>query len=322
MTRTSVIVPCYNAESTAARAIGSVLAQTDPDLEIIAVDDGSSDGTSAVLEGLSDPRLRVVAHEQNRGISEARNTGLRAASGDFIAFLDADDEWEPHFLARMHEVRGDAGGAICGRTVLLPDGTERTAHSRRLGVLSGSEAATDMMTGAVTPFPWDKIIIRAAFAGVAYPADIHRFEDQAVGMVVLSRVEQVVSVPDALVRYHVAAGSLTWGRVPDVAEAEKALAFAETELGDWLDRADRRSAFDTCRTLFLMLTAQSAMRSTDSAARAAVLRECRVRITAGMLAASLRRSPVVGAGALLLKLAPGVYRRLFTVYVRRQYALG
>lgn len=322
MTRTSVIVPCYNAEATVARAVGSVLGQSDQDLELIVVDDRSSDATGTVLRSIADPRLRVIAHAENRGVSAARNTGLAAATGEFIAFLDADDEWEPDFLARMHAARGDAEAVLCGRTVVLPDGTERVAYSRRQGLLSGDECAEGMMTGAVTPFPWDKVIARSAFTGLSYPEDIHRFEDQAVGMIVLARVSRVVSLPDALVRYHVGGGSLTWGRVPEVGEAERALAFVEGELGDWLDRPRRRAAFDACRTMFLLLTAQSAMRSADRSAGAAVLHACRGRITAGMIVSSLRRNPVIGAGALLLKAAPWLYRLLFTVYVRRQYALG
>lgn len=321
MVRTSVIVPCYNAEATAEHAIRSILRQTDPDLEIIAVDDGSTDETAAVLASMSDPRLRVIQHGSNRGISAARNSGLAAAQGAYLAFLDSDDAWEPDFLRRAHEARGDAQAIVCGRVVELPDGTSRTAHSTLVGTFTGEQAALGMMTGSVTPFPWDKVILRSAFDGVTYPVDIHRFEDQVVGIVVMSRIDKVVSIPEPLVRYRVGGGSLTWGRVPEVAEAERALGFLESELGAWLDTAARHRALQTCRTLFLMLTAQSAMRSSDAVAAAAVLAACRSRITMTMIWATLRRNTFYGAGAALLKCAPGTYRRLFTAYVRRQYAL-
>ena len=172
MTRTSVILPMFNAASTAERAIRSILAQTDPDLELIAVDDGSTDGTASILKAVHDARLRVFSHAGNRGISAARNTGLGAALGEFVAFLDSDDAWEPDFLLRMHAARGDADAVICGRTVVLPDGTEREAHSARLGSMTGDVAASRMMTGEVTPFPWDKVIRRSAFDGVRYPEDV------------------------------------------------------------------------------------------------------------------------------------------------------
>lgn len=321
--RTSVIIPMFDAESTIQRAVQSVLTQSDGDWELIIVDDGSSDASIAMVQRFSDDRVRLIAHGVNRGISAARNSGVGKARGEFLAFLDADDSWEAEFLMRMHAATEGADAVVCGRTIVLPDGTRRTSHSHRLGSMSGAEAASAMLVGDITPFPWDKVIRRSAFAGLTYPEDIHRFEDQVVGVVALSRVRTVRSIPDALIRYHVAAGSLTWGRTPQIAETERALRFAEAELRDWLqESADRRRAFTVCRAVFFMLTAQSAMRSRDADAAADVLSACRNRITSRMVATTLVRKPVMGAGALLLKALPGVYRRLFTAYVRRQYALS
>lgn len=320
--RTSVILPVFNSEATVERAVRSVLSQTDRDFELLIIDDGSSDGSADVLAAVSDARVSILRHSENRGISAARNTGLKHARGDFIAFLDADDEWAPSFLWRMHASRGDAEAVVCGRTVVLPDGRARAAHSRRQGVISGDDAAKDMLTGRITPFPWDKLIARAAFAGLAYPEDIHRFEDQVVGVVALSRVSTVVSISDALIRYHVAAGSLTWGRVPRVDEADAALRFAADALGDWLRPASHANAFAVCRTLFYLLTAQSAMRSTDRAAGDAVLAGCRRRLSPRLVATALRRAPLLGGGALLLSVAPRLYAGLFRAYVKRQYALS
>lgn len=321
--RTSVLIPMFNAATTIARAVESVCAQTDADLEVIVIDDGSTDESLARVHRVRDPRVRVVQHRENRGVSAARNSGLGVARGDFIAFLDADDTWERDFLTRMHTARGDADAVFCGRTIILPDGTRRTAHSSRLGEMSGAEAAEAMLLGDVTPFPWDKVIRRTAFAGVRYPADIHRFEDQVVGIIVLSRVHSAKSIVDPLVRYHVASASLTWGRVPEVAETQRALRFAGSSLTDWMaGSARRRRAFEVCRTLFFMLTAQSAMRARDHDAAGAVLDECRQLITPRMIVATLVRKPLLGAGALLLKAFPGLYRLLFTTYVRRQYALS
>jgi hypothetical protein len=322
MVRTSIIVPVFDAAPTLERAIGSVLAQTDRDLELILVDDGSTDGSLVLAHGWSDPRMRIIEHGANRGISAARNSGLAAAEGEFVAFLDADDSWERRFLERMHAARGTADAVICGRTIVLADGAERVAHSARLGEMSGAAAAERMMTGEITPFPWDKIIRRTAFAGVEYPEDVRRFEDQVVGVVALSRTDAVVSIPDPLVRYHIAAGSLTWGRMPRLAETESALNHLEASLGAWLDTPRRRAALRVCRTLFVMLTAQSAMRAQDQDAAREVLAGCRRRISIGMLMTTLAHRPVIGAGALLLKIAPALYRRLLMVYVRRQYALG
>lgn len=99
MPRVSVIIPVYNAERMVGTAIGSVLDQTFPDVEVVVVDDGSTDGTGAVVIAFG-PRVRCV-RQSNAGPAAARNVGLRHAAGEIIAFLDADDAWEPEFLTEV-----------------------------------------------------------------------------------------------------------------------------------------------------------------------------------------------------------------------------
>lgn len=89
----SVIIPTYNRAAVVARAIKSVMAQDYEPLEIIVVDDASSDDTRRVVDGLRDARIRYIARSENKGAAAARNTGIRAAQGAFIAFLDSDDEY-------------------------------------------------------------------------------------------------------------------------------------------------------------------------------------------------------------------------------------
>lgn len=98
--RFSVIIPAYNSAATLARAIDSVLAQTWPAYEIIVVDDASSDGTGDVAAGFGQ-RIRYLRREHNAGVSSARNYGVEQATGDWLAFLDADDWYFPERL-RLH----------------------------------------------------------------------------------------------------------------------------------------------------------------------------------------------------------------------------
>jgi glycosyltransferase involved in cell wall biosynthesis len=98
--RVSVIIPCYNYGRYLPEAVGSVVGQTMRDLEIIIVDDGSTDETGEVIRGFSDSRIRT-RRIANSGVSVARNAGLDMARGEFIAFLDADDFWEPDKLDRQ-----------------------------------------------------------------------------------------------------------------------------------------------------------------------------------------------------------------------------
>jgi glycosyltransferase involved in cell wall biosynthesis len=95
--RFSVVIAAFNAAGTVASAVGSVLAQTQPDLEVIVVDDGSSDRTSDVVAGIGDPRVRLLT-QANRGTAAARNAGIASARGTYVAFLDSDDLYLPGYL--------------------------------------------------------------------------------------------------------------------------------------------------------------------------------------------------------------------------------
>jgi glycosyltransferase involved in cell wall biosynthesis len=109
---------CYNAVQFVGEAVESVLGQTYPNIEFIAVDDGSTDATFEILEYYAriEPRRIRLLQQANRGPYPARNHGLKQASGEFVAFLDADDWWDPHFLEHMASalVATQSDIAYCG----------------------------------------------------------------------------------------------------------------------------------------------------------------------------------------------------------------
>lgn len=117
----SVILPAYNAERTCCEAISSVLNQSFEDFELIIVDDGSTDSTYELCKNISykDHRIKLV-HQENRGVSGARNTALKIASGKFVAFIDADDKMESTFLNEMVSAiqHQDADVVYCGYTAV------------------------------------------------------------------------------------------------------------------------------------------------------------------------------------------------------------
>lgn len=110
----SVIIPVYNAEKTLRECLDGVLGQTLKELEIICVDDGSADGSAAILEEYRarDPRIRVL-HQENSGAGTARNAGLEAASGEYLAFLDADDRFEKDMLQAAFSRCRETGADLC-----------------------------------------------------------------------------------------------------------------------------------------------------------------------------------------------------------------
>lgn len=144
----SVIIPTYNRAHLLGRAIESALTQTYGRLEVIVVDDGSRDNTREVVATWQDRRLQYIRHERNKGGSAARNTGIRMAKGDYIAFLDSDDEWVPDKVARHLQEFGEhpqhavVYSAVCH---VFLDGTQE-------------------VTGADGPEGWifDKLLVRNA----------------------------------------------------------------------------------------------------------------------------------------------------------------
>lgn len=101
MPTVSIIIPTYNREQLVGRAIQSVFAQTYQDFELIIVDDGSTDDTERLVKSFKSEKIRYIRHRENKGPAAARNTGIRSAQGDYIAFQDSDDEWVPEKLEKQ-----------------------------------------------------------------------------------------------------------------------------------------------------------------------------------------------------------------------------
>ena len=114
----SVIIPTYNRAAYLGRALNSVLAQSYENIEVIVIDDASVDDTGSAVKEIPDARLTYIRHDTNKGGAEARNTGIRAAKGEYIAFQDSDDEWVPDKLEKQMQVFNSAdkgtGIVYCG----------------------------------------------------------------------------------------------------------------------------------------------------------------------------------------------------------------
>ncbi|MGX1669805.1 glycosyltransferase [Streptomyces sp. NPDC055400] len=155
----SVIIPLYNSEKYIGACLASVLGQTHKDLEVIVVDDGSTDGGAAIAEGIADERVRVD-RGPNRGVAAARNRGLTLAKGEIVAFLDSDDLWYPEKLSeQISALETDRVVVAVGAVFQYLSG-----NGRMLGQ-NGQEARDAdsrerMKRGRLMPFPISSLIAR------------------------------------------------------------------------------------------------------------------------------------------------------------------
>ena len=137
--RVSVIIPLFNKAPYVARALASVAAQTYPDFEVIVVDDGSTDGGTQMVEVCKEPPIRLITQD-NAGPGAARNRGLELAQGELVAFLDADDEWLPDYLAESVRLLDQYGPDVALMTsgyIEHPTGVSREQMWRHRGITEG-----------------------------------------------------------------------------------------------------------------------------------------------------------------------------------------
>lgn len=159
----SVIVPTRDRAGLLGRTLASALAQRAAALEVVVVDDASSDGTAALLAAMVDERVRTIRHDRTLGVSAARNTGLSAARGRWVAFLDDDDLWSPRKLDRQLDAL--AGSPACGWVIdgsVVVDGDLRIIGAQPPPIepdLSGSLLAGNVVPGGASGVVADRQLV-------------------------------------------------------------------------------------------------------------------------------------------------------------------
>ena len=325
--RTSVIMPVYNTAATVVNSIESVLNQTDPDLELLVVIDGSPDDAAEVVARYlvehPDPRVRVLGGEENHGVSHARNQGLAQARGQWIAFLDSDDRYRPDFLEVMHQeaTDHDSDMVVCGHALVGADGTFQTRTGLPHGVFTGTQAAVLLMEDRLTPFIWNKLFRASLFDQVQFASGVHRGEDALIVLRTTRAANRVSTTDKVLYDYSVDAGGLTWGRVAPVEESDRLMELMAEAAGPLLDSKPGARAYAVAWTITYVNNAQQALVSGDSSSRH-VVDVCRRRITWRHVTAAVATQPVYGVAAGLLKTLPGLYRSLYRRHVARTYGLA
>ncbi len=199
----SVVIPAYNAERTLGDTVDSALAQSLGDLEVVVVDDGSNDATASIARRFGAP-VRCIS-VPNGGVSTARNLGIDAAQGRYVAFLDADDQWEPEKLLRQVdrlEADPDAGAGYTG--IRRVDDAQQTVGESPARVYPDLCEALLLFSGVVN---MSSSIVRRSLAPTFDP----RFSQCADWdyFLRLSRLTRFVAIPDLLVRYRSSPGRMS-----------------------------------------------------------------------------------------------------------------
>lgn len=197
----SIIIPAYNIEQYIAATLDSVLAQTCSNFEVIVVDDGSKDGTGAIVDAyaLKDFRIRAI-HQANGGVTAARLHGVAEASGDWIGFVDGDDKIEPDMYERLlrNALEYDAQISHCGYQMCFPDGRVNFFHNTgHLAQQDKTTALKELLSGSrIEPSLCNKLFHKTLFHsllhGEAVPRDIKINEDLLMNYFLFFAAERTV----------------------------------------------------------------------------------------------------------------------------------
>lgn len=209
----SVLVAVYNVETYVERCILSLINQTYQNIEIILVDDGSKDSSGILCDNfaLIDNRIRVV-HTENNGLSGARNVGLDNAMGDYIVFVDGDDDVLNNLVEAMYNcaTEFDADIVIIGRTNIYNTKPPLTViHYPETGLLGLDVVMQDLFDDKLGSQAWEKFYKRKLWEGIRFIPGIVYAEDVAIVHKVYHNAHRIASLPIALYNYYINDSSLT-----------------------------------------------------------------------------------------------------------------
>lgn len=252
MTLVSVVVPLFDRRAFIEETLRSALAQTHRDLEVIVVDDCSTDGSAELVARTFGDRVRLLRLDRNQGRSAARNAGCAAARGALVAFLDSDDLWDPTKLERQVPAFADPDVALVHCRVRQVDATGAPCEAASAAILRAFEVAERRgydyagITATWCRMYTPAVVVRRdalASAGGFDPA-LDRFEDWDLFWRI-ARQGKVVTVPEVLVSVRVHAGNVepSWAEcaAPFIRVAEKHLAALPASPVDAVDRRARHN---------------------------------------------------------------------------------
>lgn len=314
--RFSIVIPVYNVQEYLRGCVDSVLANDCSDCEIILVDDGCTDG---VCPGLCDeiamahPGLVRVIHQENRGLGGARNTGLEAAKGEYLFFVDSDDTISANALDVLSRAIDESHADIYAFQLYSHDGQGNKELIQASQVLEGPFALKDRPEFLLSlPAAWARIWKRELFltTGIRYPSRVW-YEDIRTSTKLFAAAKSIVSLPDALYWYLQRPGSImNSGNVLRSGE----ILWAFDDVLSWFEEQGLRQAYEQelCRL------------AVDHVLLAAVVRVSRVDPKAELLDQLLEymeeHFPDYGENPYLSQL-PGLHKLLLALVRHRSFLL-
>jgi glycosyltransferase involved in cell wall biosynthesis len=243
----SVIIPAYNVEQYIREAVDSALQQTFQDIEVIVIDDGSTDGTNSIVRSISDQRL-VIMEQANGGLGAARNAGIRKAAGKYLGLLDGDDVWLPQ-KAEAHIPVMEKDENICISFSNMKYIDENGQYSGQLLISRYSEPTMDdlMLKNHITP---TSAILRTSSIVEAGLFDEHipGCEDYEMWVRMLHRTKmRAVHIPRVLAAYRVRGSSLSHDFDAHLMHADKAMGRVEAAIPEFAGDKRRRAYAEWCR---------------------------------------------------------------------------
>lgn len=205
--KVSIIIPAYNIAPYLERCLESVRNQTYKEIQIIIIDDGSTDQTGKIADSFAEKDKRFyVIHKENRGVSAARKTGLERADGEYIGFVDGDDYIEPEMYEKLIDlaVEYDADITHCGYQMVFPDRVDLYHGTGKLRIQDSHTAVKDLLEGTmVEPGLVNKLYRHDLFKGIEYDPEIVINEDLLLNFLLFHRVYRSVFLDEPLYHYMV-----------------------------------------------------------------------------------------------------------------------
>ncbi len=314
----SVIIPVYNAEAFLRGSVDSVLADKERDFELILVNDGSADGSGALCDELAeaDPRVRAL-HQENRGPGGARNTGLEAARGEYLLFVDSDDALLPGALDRLRKGVAEYSPDILTFDYLADDGEGHLTPTRANSAPENRPFRLGEHPAFLNSMPatWARLWRRSLYIdnGIRYPQRAFYGEDLQTSCKLFAAAESIVYLPEPLYRYLDRPGSLMNTASP---ERNRSMLTAFSDLTDWYEAQGLREKYENqlCALAIEHLLMATSVRVTKAAAGDPLLEEIRAFMEARY--PRWRESPSIGEMTKLRRLA------LFLIEHRKWRLLG